>query len=276
MTWLLDDDQDVLATDVEREAGLQQLGDGLARGQLTTDEYNDRVSRVLQARTCGDIAAQTKDIGPADAAPTPSRRRGRLIGGVVVVAFVAVGAATAAILHHQACVTPNAPGATCVAPPPADATLTGKSIRFGVDPPPHYLGDKRILTAQGSDSQTSPTFRLDGGVLTVVASQANGSAYFYLVPAGQPLDVTEHPFWQLPAAAGMSNVVSTVPDPGRYRLYALSAGGTSWRISLNEFWPTPPGVTAAPTSTVPDAGRTLVAVRGIRELHLAELPPAAG
>jgi hypothetical protein len=130
----------------------------------------------------------------------------------------------------------------------------------GHTPKVDYLGDKKVLTAQGSGSQTTPTFALNGGVLTYSAS-GEGDAYFYVVPVGHSLDVSQPPSWQVPEA-GSGNVVATVPSVGKYRLYILAAAGSHWSVTLREFWLTPHGVTKASSSVDPVAGRTLVEVRG--------------
>ena len=104
---------------------------------------------------------------------------------------------------------------------------------MGQTPKADYLGDKKVLTAQGSGSQTTPAFVLDGGVLTYTSS--GEGAYFYVVPVGQELDVGKPPSWQVPQT-GSANVVATVPSDGKYRLYVLAAAGTHWTATFREFW----------------------------------------
>jgi uncharacterized protein DUF1707 len=76
--------------DAEREDALRKLGDHLAAGRLDIDEHSERSSRILAARTRGDVRtvfadlpAPHPDLGypvPAsagDAPPERARRRHR-------------------------------------------------------------------------------------------------------------------------------------------------------------------------------------------------------
>jgi Domain of unknown function (DUF1707) len=96
---------DVRIGDSEREDGLHKLGEHLAHGRLDIDEHSERSSRILAARTRGDLRAVFADLPPphpdlehslpattADTTPSrtgaadrhPSTRRGR---GAAVRAF---------------------------------------------------------------------------------------------------------------------------------------------------------------------------------------------
>jgi hypothetical protein len=61
------------AADADREAVARRLGEHMAAGRLTTDEYEDRVARAYAARTFGELAELTADLptgrGSSPAAP---------------------------------------------------------------------------------------------------------------------------------------------------------------------------------------------------------------
>jgi TM2 domain-containing membrane protein YozV len=64
----------------ERESAVQTLGDHFAAGRLGTDEYEERVSLALEAKTRGDLRPLFRDLPepyPAFMAP-PARARQRL------------------------------------------------------------------------------------------------------------------------------------------------------------------------------------------------------
>lgn len=48
--------------DRDREQAVQRLGQALAEGRLTMDEYDERVAAVLQARTASELAPQLADL----------------------------------------------------------------------------------------------------------------------------------------------------------------------------------------------------------------------
>ncbi len=253
----------LLATDGERDEAIEILGKGLASGQITSDEYNERVGAVLEARTRADVAKHVIDIGQPHPTPTAQRRiRPGLVATSLAVVAGLAAVFTAVVLSQHDCVQPNASGAGCLALPPAHATLSGSEVSLGATPKADYLGDKRVLTAHGTGSQTTPGFSLDGGVLTATATEDAQGAYFYVVPIDQKLDVTQAPSWQAPPALGSGNQLAMIPPAGKYRLYVLAPAGTHWNVTLNEFWLAPPGVTEAPAALQHDPGQTLVEVRG--------------
>ncbi|SDH58858.1 protein of unknown function [Actinokineospora alba] len=93
--------------DAEREDGLRALGEHMAAGRLTVDEYGDRSAKVATARTRGELLSLFTDLPdprprfhappPAFAAPPPmpmpylpSRPLGlRLSSALVPIAIVA-------------------------------------------------------------------------------------------------------------------------------------------------------------------------------------------
>ncbi len=93
------------ASDADRDQVLAQLSAHYQSGRLTTDEFDERSSQALQARTMGDLAGLLTDLpaapaygpGPAATAGTGQAPAGRrdfgvaLAGGVLgVLAVVAV------------------------------------------------------------------------------------------------------------------------------------------------------------------------------------------
>ncbi|GGS25135.1 DUF1707 SHOCT-like domain-containing protein [Actinokineospora fastidiosa] len=96
--------QDLRVGDAERESALRSLGDHMAAGRLSVDEYGERSAHVATARTRGDIAALFADLpeprplfgqAPAPLAPPPpppARRASDLVLPVVAVGLVLVGA----------------------------------------------------------------------------------------------------------------------------------------------------------------------------------------
>jgi hypothetical protein len=64
------------AADADRAAVATVLGEHMAAGRLTVDEYDERLAQAYAARTYGELAELTKDLPspghPAAAAPSPS------------------------------------------------------------------------------------------------------------------------------------------------------------------------------------------------------------
>ena len=61
------------AADADRAAVAAVLGEHMAAGRLTVDEYDERLARVYAAKTYGELDELTADLpGPAPARSTPS------------------------------------------------------------------------------------------------------------------------------------------------------------------------------------------------------------
>jgi hypothetical protein len=58
------------AADTDRQATVQRLQDGLARGQLTYDEAAERMSAAWNVRYLADLEPLTADLPPAVAPPS--------------------------------------------------------------------------------------------------------------------------------------------------------------------------------------------------------------
>ena len=57
------------AADTDREAVVRRLGEHMAAGRLTVDEYEERAGRAWTARTYADLAELTVDLPSAPARP---------------------------------------------------------------------------------------------------------------------------------------------------------------------------------------------------------------
>ncbi|MGI8879742.1 MAG: DUF1707 SHOCT-like domain-containing protein [Jatrophihabitans sp.] len=77
---------DLRASDQDRTATADRLGDACAAGRLTLAEFTDRVGLAHRARTLAELTRRTGDLpSVATAWPAPARRRGwsvSLIGDV--------------------------------------------------------------------------------------------------------------------------------------------------------------------------------------------------
>src|ERR1700742_5149202 len=62
------------ASDADRDAVLSQLSESFQAGRLTADEFDDRSSRALAARTMADLAALTTDLPPGRPAAPGERQ----------------------------------------------------------------------------------------------------------------------------------------------------------------------------------------------------------
>jgi hypothetical protein len=101
------------ASDAERDAALAELSQHYQAGRLTTEELDERTSRILAARTGDELELQLHDLpNLAAPAPTPppypqprqprfaSHATPRLIGAVVVLAVIAAILTLGSGHHH--------------------------------------------------------------------------------------------------------------------------------------------------------------------------------
>lgn len=75
----------------ERERAAGELGEHLAAGRLTTEEFDERVQRAYQAKTAADLRPLFADL-PALNPPQPARSRANwwpMVAFLIVVACVA-------------------------------------------------------------------------------------------------------------------------------------------------------------------------------------------
>lgn len=64
------------ASDAEREAVVSRLGDAVAEGRLTLEEFSERMEKALGARTGGELVALTGDL-PSGVVPARPPRAPR-------------------------------------------------------------------------------------------------------------------------------------------------------------------------------------------------------
>lgn len=116
---------DMLAADADRERTIDVLKAGFAEGRLTQDEYTDKVTRGLVARTYRDLDALIADLphGAAGSPPASARPNGprlRLWLGVLAALVLA------AMIGGLVSLTSAAgQGTTSVVPAPAAAVPGG-------------------------------------------------------------------------------------------------------------------------------------------------------
>lgn len=68
------------ASDADRDRTLALLAVATSDGRLTVEEHHDLMTRTLQARTLGELATLTHDLGPATvSAPAPVTTRRRVL-----------------------------------------------------------------------------------------------------------------------------------------------------------------------------------------------------
>jgi Domain of unknown function (DUF1707) len=81
-------DDEIRASDADREHAVGMLRDGFAAGRLTLDEFDERTTAAFTSRTWGELRELTKDLPtaghrgflpPAPAVPAP--RSGQLPAG---------------------------------------------------------------------------------------------------------------------------------------------------------------------------------------------------
>src|SRR5664279_1221152 len=70
------DNQNVRASDADRDRVASALREHCAVGRLTVEEVGERLDRTYAARTLGELAAVSADLPPLDAHPLPVSRSG--------------------------------------------------------------------------------------------------------------------------------------------------------------------------------------------------------
>lgn len=92
-------DETFRAADRDRDDVAEILREQYAQGRLTMEEYDERSTVAVRAKTMGELQALTADL-PAPAEPArPAWSRGRMrwiaVAGVLATAVIVVGAAFA-------------------------------------------------------------------------------------------------------------------------------------------------------------------------------------
>jgi hypothetical protein len=86
------------ASDADRDAVLALLSEHFQAGRLTSEEFDERSSQALTARTYAELATLTADLpapaatpaaAPSPAPPWPARHRALTVLGVIAVILIA-------------------------------------------------------------------------------------------------------------------------------------------------------------------------------------------
>jgi Domain of unknown function (DUF1707)/Cell wall-active antibiotics response 4TMS YvqF len=96
--------RDLRASDSDRERVVAMLGEALADGRLSHEEYSERMAQALSARTLGDLATLTTDLAAPEHQPVqldngqpvtalfgPVHRRGRWVVPATLTCVSAFG-----------------------------------------------------------------------------------------------------------------------------------------------------------------------------------------
>lgn len=123
----------IRATDSDRDETGRVLDAALSDGQLSMEEYRQRVSAARRAATVGELKSLVEDLqirsAPAQP-PKPASRRGILIAGVAVVALAGLGIGWKMLGNTTSSSSPSAP------PPSPTSTVAITPI---TPPPPPPL-----------------------------------------------------------------------------------------------------------------------------------------
>lgn len=95
-------DAHIRASDAERAAVTDELSAHFSAGRLDQSEFDERMTSAMNAKTRGELPPLLADLPSARPVPSPPRRRHGpvlLTLLLVVVGFMAVGAATHALVH---------------------------------------------------------------------------------------------------------------------------------------------------------------------------------
>jgi hypothetical protein len=257
-----------LATDQDRDAAVSRLRDGLVKGQLTDDEYAQRVGNALQARSVLELTELTNDLDNSVAIrPRSHRNRSLVIAAIFLAAGLGAVFIAGSLTGGQSPTAGPSASESVSTPtelptPPSSPSLT--ATEFTLSPPPRndYIGVTPVFTAHGVGSQTSPAFPLDGAQMMGTEGY-DGATSFYLVPAGGSIASTTPflgggaPGWSLPWSGGDGNY-----GQGSYQLEVKAAPGTQWNLTLNEFWITPSGVTLSSAPAADNLGKPIFVATG--------------
>jgi hypothetical protein len=88
-------DESLRAADRDRDQVAESLREHYAQGRLTMEEYDERTTAAVSAKTMGDLRALTADLpglsapaDPPERAWTPKQMRWIAVGGVVAAVLV--------------------------------------------------------------------------------------------------------------------------------------------------------------------------------------------
>jgi hypothetical protein len=110
---------DMLAANADRERTIDVLKTGFAEGRLTQDEYSDRMTRGLGARTYGDLHKLVGDLPDSAVAPQPAHGRANGLRLRVALGALAAVLLAAVIAGLLALTSASGPATISVVPGPA-------------------------------------------------------------------------------------------------------------------------------------------------------------
>jgi hypothetical protein len=116
--------RDLLAANADRERTIDVLKGGFAEGRLTQDEYTDRMTRGLAARTYGDLHKLVADLpdGAVESRAALGSAHGPRLRVLSVLAALLLAAMIAGLL---ALTSTSGQGTTSVVPAPAASVQGG-------------------------------------------------------------------------------------------------------------------------------------------------------
>jgi uncharacterized protein DUF1707 len=127
----------IRATDSDRDETSRVLDSALGDGQLSMEEYRQRVSAANRAKTVGELKSLLEDLqipsAPAQLAK-PANRRGILAAGAAVLGLAALGVGWKVLGNTASSQTASSPSATPSATRAAAITATTSP-----PPPPQLL-----------------------------------------------------------------------------------------------------------------------------------------
>jgi hypothetical protein len=127
----------IRATDSDRDETSRVLDSALSDGQLSMEEYRQRVSAANRATTVGELNSLVEDLqipsAPAQL-PRPAHRRGILVAGAAVLGLAALGVGWK-VLGGTASQTASPPSAT----PSATSAAAIPPMTSPPPPPPQLL-----------------------------------------------------------------------------------------------------------------------------------------
>ena len=126
---------DLLASDVDRDAAVQQLADAFSEGRLSSTDLEQRSGKALAARTYGELDDVLEGLGGLQRrTQRPSRAQGRLLrGGVLLLPVRHDGRAVLRLRGRpgRSRVRPCAAGPAAARPVPALALGVAEALNPG-------------------------------------------------------------------------------------------------------------------------------------------------
>ncbi len=104
-------DLDLRASDAEREAVVEELGDHMKAGRLDLAELDERVDRALRARTRRELAALLEDLPAPAPTASPVSWAGAVVVSIMAAALALAGSVVLVLLVALSVMGVAGPGA---------------------------------------------------------------------------------------------------------------------------------------------------------------------